>query len=281
MFRIFLANKQCKHIIFAGLHDKGYLNTLKPYEHDSDTSSRITLLETLPAEDEYKELGLKLISFNNVFRRNSLLQASSPPKRTINPRPTTITPPTTTLSPDSILASNQKPGLAQSGNSSWVTATKNGAQKNIISIAPTKTSTPVFGTTYFVNADEQRIDDKLPFLKNADREDLKTLTKTTKLCNQFYLGNNCPKKGKCPFSHAKKLSPSQMLALRHQARNIECKQGLGCYDETCYFGHSCPYEVRLGSGNCERGNDCYFCKRHGIDLVSILLSVSFSHLSAC
>ena len=30
MIRIFLANKQCKHIVFGGLHDKGYLTTLRP-----------------------------------------------------------------------------------------------------------------------------------------------------------------------------------------------------------------------------------------------------------
>jgi hypothetical protein len=279
MFRIFLANKQCKHIIFAGLHDNGYLNILKPYEHDSDTASRITLLETLPAQKEYRTLGLKLVSFDNVFRKNAFYQVSSPPKRAINPRPTTITPPSTTPSPGPTSASNLKPGLAQTDSSSWATATKNGAQSKVASIAPTKISAPVYGTTYLVNADEQRIDDKLPFLKNSDREDLKNLTKTTKLCNQFYLQNYCPKKGKCPFSHTIKLSPSQILALRHQARNIECKQGLGCYDETCYFGHSCPSEVRLGSGNCERGDDCYFYKRHGIDLVSIL--PSFSKLIAC
>jgi hypothetical protein len=31
MLRIFMSNKHCKHIIFGGLHDNGYLNVLRPW----------------------------------------------------------------------------------------------------------------------------------------------------------------------------------------------------------------------------------------------------------
>jgi hypothetical protein len=264
MFRLFLANKQCKHIIFAGLHDNGYLNILKPYEHDSDISSQITLLETLPAESGFKALGLRIVSFDNVFRTKAFDRASSPPRKFDNPRPASIISPITTLSPNPTPA-----GLPPFENPSWATATKTGAQNKVISIAPAKSSTPG-PPFYFVNNDQQRVDEKLPFLKASDREEFRIFTKTTKVCNQFYLGDYCPKKADCPFSHKKKLSPGQLLALRHQARNIGCKDGLGCYDETCYLGHSCPTEVRLGSGHCDRADDCYFYKVHGVDLVSTL-----------
>jgi hypothetical protein len=265
MFRIFLANKQCKHIIFAGLHDNGYLNILKPYEHDIDTSSRITLLETLPAQPEYKTLGLKIISFENVFRNTSFVWPSSPAKIAA-PRPISTTSSAATLSSSPSMAPIQRTDSASYDSSSWATATKSGAHVHNISIASTKPSAPAPGTFYYCNAASERIDDKLPFLKNSDREELRDFTKTTKLCNQHYLGGYCPKKSNCPFSHKAKLSSTMLLALRHQARNIACKQGLQCYDEACYFGHSCPTEVR--NGHCDHGNNCYFYKVHGVDLVS-------------
>jgi hypothetical protein len=39
---------QCKHVIFGGCHDNGYLPTLDPYKRDQNTAPRISLLETLP-----------------------------------------------------------------------------------------------------------------------------------------------------------------------------------------------------------------------------------------
>lgn len=270
MFRIFLANKQCKHIIFAGLHDTGYMNILRPYEHDPDTSARITLLETLPAEDPYKALGIKMITFDDVFRKENLQGPSSPPKRYATPQTAPISTVSTVPSSVPTLASRPAPTPTQSDSSSWATATKTGSHAKTISIAPTRTTYPAPGTVYYVNAEDERIDAPLLYLKNQDRDDLKAITRTTKLCNKFYLGRNCSKTCPQKFSHTKQLTSGQMNALRHQARVIVCKQGSSCYDETCYLGHSCPNEVR--SGSCDFGEDCFSVKFHGADLVCITTS---------
>ncbi|KAE9986875.1 hypothetical protein Vi05172_g7978 [Venturia inaequalis] len=264
MFRIFLANKQCKHIIFAGLHDTGYLNTLRPYEHDPDTSTRITLLETLPAHDQYKTLGMKIITFDDIFKKENLQGPSSPPKRFATPPSAPSSTASAVLPSAPTLAPKLAPIPTQSDNSSWATATKTGSHPKTISIATTRTTMPAPGTVYYVNSKDERIDAPLPYLKNQDRDDLKAITRTTKLCNKFYLGKNCSKN--CPqrFSHEKQLTLGQMNALRHQARAIVCKQGSSCYDETCYLGHSCPNEVR--TGQCDFEEDCFSAKFHGADL---------------
>ncbi|TLD36608.1 c-x8-c-x5-c-x3-h type zinc finger protein [Venturia nashicola] len=264
MFRIFLANKQCKHIIFAGLHDSGYLNILRPYEHDPDTSARITLLETLPAEEPYKTLGMKMISFDNIFRKENLQGPSSPLKRYATPQSVPNSTASTVISSGSTLAFKPAPASSQSDSASWATATKSGSHAKTISIAPARETIPAPGTVYYVNAKDERIDAPLPYLKKQDRDELKAITRTTKLCNKFYLGKNCSKTCPQKFSHSKELTPGQMNALRHQARAIVCKQGSSCYDETCYWGHSCPNEVL--SDQCVFGEDCFSAKFHGADL---------------
>ncbi|QDS73965.1 hypothetical protein FKW77_008313 [Venturia effusa] len=156
------------------------------------------------------------------------------------------------------------PTPAKSDTSSWATATKAGPQAKNFSIAATRTVQPAPGTVYYVNASDERIDAPLPNLKNQDREELKAITRSTKLCNKFYLGRTCSKVCPYNYSHAKQLTPGLLNALRHQARAIVCKQGSRCYDETCYVDHSCPNEVR--SGNCEFDEDCFSARFHGADL---------------
>lgn len=269
MFRIFLANKHCKHIIFAGLHDAGYMNILRPYEHDSDTSARITLLETLPAEDQYKTLGMKMVTFDAIFRRDNLQGPPSPPRRFSTPQAPSSTASTILPSGPTLAPKVAPTPTTQSDSSSWATATKAGSHAKTISIATTRTTIPAPGTVYYVNANDERIDAPLPYLKNQDRDDLKIITRTAKLCNRFYLGKNCSKNCPQKYSHTKQLTTGQMNALRHQARAIVCKQGSSCYDETCYLGHSCPNEVR--SGQCDFEADCFSAKFHGADLVCIIL----------
>lgn len=255
------------------------MNILRPIEHDPDTSSRITLLETLPALDDYKTLGMKIVSFNDIFRTTNLQGPSSPPKRSPTPQANKTSRTTITPSPGPTLAAQPKSGPAQTESSSWATATKTGSHGKSISIASAKIDVPALGTVYYVNSDGERIDAPLPYLKNSDRDALKAITNNTKLCNKFYLGKNCSKPCPMKFSHTKVLSPGQMNALRQQARSIVCRLGLRCCDEACYLGHSCPNEVRLGSGQCEWEYACFFSRYHGIDLVS-LRALLYSQTSA-
>ena len=70
--RLFLPNMQCKHVIFGGCHDNGYLPTLDPYKRDQNTGPRISLLETLPIQPGFTQLGFKVVQFPTVFRSDPL-----------------------------------------------------------------------------------------------------------------------------------------------------------------------------------------------------------------
>ncbi|KAL1632336.1 hypothetical protein SLS56_003751 [Neofusicoccum ribis] len=72
IMRVFISNIQCKHIIFGGCHDNGYLPNLDTYKHDPSYSSRISLLETTPATAGFTALKFKTVNFTSVFRPDEL-----------------------------------------------------------------------------------------------------------------------------------------------------------------------------------------------------------------
>ena len=72
MFRFFVNNLQCKNIIFAACHDNGYLPNLDQFKRDEEIGSRITLLESTPAEWQYRNLGFPILGFPNIFRSEPL-----------------------------------------------------------------------------------------------------------------------------------------------------------------------------------------------------------------
>lgn len=70
--RLFITNMQCKHVLFGGCHDDGYLPALDPYKRDPKAASRISLLETLPIQPGFAQLGYKVVSFPSIFRSEPL-----------------------------------------------------------------------------------------------------------------------------------------------------------------------------------------------------------------
>jgi hypothetical protein len=69
MLRTFTDNPTCKHIIFGGCHDTGYLLNLDQYKHNPAKASRITLLEsTLPARGFSDLPNFQRTRFDAVFR---------------------------------------------------------------------------------------------------------------------------------------------------------------------------------------------------------------------
>lgn len=70
--RLFLPNAQCKHVFFGPCHDNGYLPVLETYRRDPAIMPRLTLIETLPAEYGFTQLGLQNIRFPSIFRSQSL-----------------------------------------------------------------------------------------------------------------------------------------------------------------------------------------------------------------
>ncbi|KAF2455852.1 hypothetical protein BDY21DRAFT_288622, partial [Lineolata rhizophorae] len=71
MFRLFVHNQQCKHIIFGGCHDNGYLPNLDPYKR-TEAASRISLLETYRVQPGFGALNFRIISFPDLFRSEPL-----------------------------------------------------------------------------------------------------------------------------------------------------------------------------------------------------------------
>jgi len=73
MLRTFSNNPTCRHIIFGGCHDAGYLLNLEHFKHDLLKAGRITLLETTPAYRGFTDLSnFKRTRFDDVFKTDPL-----------------------------------------------------------------------------------------------------------------------------------------------------------------------------------------------------------------
>lgn len=73
MLRTFSDNPTCRHIIFGGCHDAGYLLNLEHFKHDTSKASRITLLETTPMYRGFAELSkFERARFDDVFKNQPL-----------------------------------------------------------------------------------------------------------------------------------------------------------------------------------------------------------------
>lgn len=73
MLRTFSDNPTCRHIIFGGCHDAGYVLNLDQYKHHAAKAACITLLESTPAWRGFAELpNFRRTRFDNVFRNTEL-----------------------------------------------------------------------------------------------------------------------------------------------------------------------------------------------------------------
>lgn len=78
MLRTFSDNPTCRHIVFGGCHDAGYLLNLEQFKHNELKASRITLLETTPAYRGFQDLAhFKHARFDTVFKTEPLPEARS------------------------------------------------------------------------------------------------------------------------------------------------------------------------------------------------------------
>lgn len=73
MLRTFSDNPTCRHIVFGGCHDAGYLLNLDQYKHNATKAAHITLLESTPAWKGFQELpNFRRVKFDHVFRSTEL-----------------------------------------------------------------------------------------------------------------------------------------------------------------------------------------------------------------
>jgi hypothetical protein len=175
MLRTFGDNPTCKHIIFGGCHDAGYLPNLDRYKHNDAKASRITLLESTTAAWGYAELpNFKRARFDSVFRTEELpaslravtqvqptlshparANAGSPELSSFRNLATSANP---TLSPSSVVLSPHA-SVFNENSSSWATVGKSGNINGTINLKPTPP--PKMRYIYY-NRDGQRLDEQLP-----------------------------------------------------------------------------------------------------------------------
>jgi hypothetical protein len=78
MLRTFSDNPTCRHIIFGGCHDAGYLLNLEHFKHNKQKAARITLLETTPAYRGFADLShFKRARFESVFKSEPLADGTA------------------------------------------------------------------------------------------------------------------------------------------------------------------------------------------------------------
>lgn len=76
MLRTVNDNPTCRHVIFAGCHDGGYLPNLGQTKHNTAKASQITLLETTPMLKGFGDMpNFRRTRFDDVFRVEPLPDA--------------------------------------------------------------------------------------------------------------------------------------------------------------------------------------------------------------
>lgn len=264
----------CKHIVLGGIsHDNGYLPMLEPLKRDSKISSRISLLETYPAQPAYQSLGFRMFQCPEIFRTEQLPQRYEQqmtlPQRSIPPPAPmpavqapavlpAIAPPTVAIStPPSAPATVASPSPAASADSSWATVSKKPGNVQGINLASKKAPQPKF---MLFNRHDERLDPELPKVDYNAQQRMFDRINTKKVCNAYHLNGNCDKPSEyCDYQHEPKMSGGELLALKHHARRRCCPLRTECFDMDCVFGHVCPY-----GADCHFDN-CYFHDVHHIE----------------
>lgn len=255
MLRTFSDNPTCRHIIFGGCHDAGYLLNLDQFKHNEAKAGRITLLETTPAYRGFTELqNFKRAKFDNVFRNEPLpdsapalntaaAEAQSPPP-SVQPTITRsmtdrVLPAASVLTGVSTSPSTPTPSITateSSEDSTWASVGKNGNGR--ANSAPTEPSAASKANTKkkyaYYNKDEQRLDLALPARdpKAADSLDSRMKRSGKKMCNNFHLGGSCNQGQFCHFQHEPRLPAGELNILRYKARSLACNNRY-CEDVNC------------------------------------------------
>lgn len=201
---MFVENRHCRHIVFGGCHDNGYVPFLDPY---SKRALHITLLETAAPGREFKSLQFKTSRFPLVFSSRVV-----PAKH-----PTAAIP---------------------LNNKSYASTISNGEEISTATIQAAGLLWNDGKRTISLNSKGQRLDPKLAKYQHKAAVYLKQREMQETLCYDYHLTKKC--KGPCTFSH-EPIAPEQILVLRHWKRKMPCDQKAQCRSFDCYYGHVCPY----------------------------------------
>ncbi|AEO69069.1 uncharacterized protein THITE_2119073 [Thermothielavioides terrestris NRRL 8126] len=278
LFEVMEKNIQCRCLILAGCHDNGYATFLESFR----SNQKICLLETTPPAADFRKLSFKRVFFPSVFRSEPLPARSIAPPQ-YAPAPTAAprypgsagSPPpgfngelgiASLPSPAPTASPKQAPPASlvaskPDGQPSSYAAVGRSSAPITINIASQKK--PAASRPYYqLNKDDERVDVPLP---KPDPNAVKSLedrmhANGKNFCNRYYLMNSC-KSANCSFYHGDRLSPAELLVLRHKTRNLPCGAGRSCREISCNLGHHCA-----NPGSCYFGNNCRFADMHGMDI---------------
>ncbi|KXL46403.1 hypothetical protein M433DRAFT_88094 [Acidomyces richmondensis BFW] len=258
--RLFLPNAQCKHVFFGPCHDNGYLPVLETYRRDPAIMPRLTLIETLPAEHGFTQLGLQRIRLPSIFRSQNLPGKSfslSSPMQFRNASPAT-TIGSISFGPVPQKSPSPAPSMDSTSSNTWATVGKAGASGKIINVATKKNHTKKYVT---LNVQDERLDERLPDIDSKAYQRFEERVKRYgKCCNNYHLNGKCEAGEYCDYNHGERLTPGEQLVLRHKAKSLSCPQKYACVDVNCFLGHHCKY------GSACYLEHCRFADTHGQDL---------------
>ncbi|PSN67867.1 hypothetical protein BS50DRAFT_620322 [Corynespora cassiicola Philippines] len=300
MLRTFSDNPTCRHIIFGGCHDAGYLLNLDQYKHNAAKAARISLLESTPAQRGFVELpNFRHVKFDNIFRPDPLPEYSpqtytQPPiqapvaataqaspvqlvRSMTNKKPSPSASPAPTssgaqsvpmASSPSTTASSLAGQSTDSSGASWSTIGKTSSNPAPVTTNGNSSLAKIPKKKYvYYNKDGERLDEPLPPRDRAAAESIdKRMGKTGRnLCNHWHLNRGkCNQGDFCLFQHEPKLSASETNALRYKTRSLACKNRY-CENLECYLGHQCSFE--RDQGRCPYPDTCNLRHTHGMDKV--------------
>jgi hypothetical protein len=224
--RLFHSNLHCKHIIFAGSGDNSYAGFLRQYISANPTSSKVTLIESVPFAHQIREVAAKFetVKFRDIFRETKIEKAE-PVRLPIREAPAN--------QPDKVSAPTYASSLRQSSTSEPMAATHNPPNGHAAAMNKSTSSREIF-----INQYGERVDHPLKI--HASFTVIGEL-KPKKLCNRFFL-STCPYDAEsCNQTHKhKKLTVEETEALRFLARSIPCRDSY-CRDPDCVMGHRCKF----------------------------------------
>lgn len=269
MLRTFSDNPTCRHIVFGGCHDAGYLLNLEQFKHNELKAGRITLLETTPAFRGFADLShFRRARFEQVFKSeplpestpsafapnaNPLVPANAAPavqspgllRKTTNPSPK---PAVSSPAPETPPLSVTGPP-AETNGGSWATIGKTGATTNgNISIAPSNKMNKKKKYAYY-NKEGQRLDEPLPSRDATAAAALDERMKRTgkKMCNHWHLGGHCENGKFCQFQHEPKLTTAELNALRYKTRSLACKDRYCTNIDCCKLRSAYSQRLRVSA----------------------------------
>lgn len=247
-------DERCKKIFFVACHDAGYVHDLRPLADEN--SDRIILVETTPAQPAFRNLGLTITHFDDVFRdaplepRNPFNAPASPVQSTAKHIPA-ATPP---QAPATVEPKLERRSSVEQRPGSYAAVCGDGKDVTIV-LGKGKRRKPAAAIQ--LNEDGHRIDPPIPEVSigkaraSFDKKLAEAKANKGAFCNKHYLEGGCDWGSSCKMEHDVVLTAEEVRVLRYKARTGPCANGPTCDDASCSRGHHCPLDPDCPRPDCQ------------------------------